>query len=182
MNGYDYGRKIIYMPGFKVEAWIDPTHISPRVKKAAQRMIRTGILNSGYRSAARMLAQQLLTDAGIKSTASADKWGVDIHNATLTQDTKADIINLLEAGRMVEIANAPESNHAGIDSRYQRAMRLEMRHNQSISLSCFVVPIAQQIAEIAAASRSQAHKDAANRLADQLDDVAPIKANIHTRI
>lgn len=182
MNGYDYGRKIIYMPGFKVEAWIDPTHISPRVKKAAQRMIRTGILNSGYRSAARMLAQQLLTDAGIKSTASANKWGVTIYNATLTQDTKADIINLLEAGRMIEIAEKPESNHEYIDTRYRSAMRLEMRHGQSITMSCYVLPIAQQIAEIAAASRSQAHKDAANRLADQLDDVAPIKANIHTRI
>jgi hypothetical protein len=182
MNGYDYGRKIIHMPGFKVEAWIDPTLISPRVKKAAQKMIRLGILNGGYRSTACMLAQQLLTDAGIKSTASANKWGVTIHNATLTQDTKADIINLLEAGRMIEIADKPESNHAYIDARYRRAMALELRGDHAISMSCYVVPIAQQIAEIAAASRSQAHKDAANKLADQLDDVAPIKANIHTRI
>jgi hypothetical protein len=182
MNGYDYGRKIIYMPGFKVEAWIDPTHISPRVKKAAQRMIRTGILNSGYRSTARMLAEQLMKDARIAISASFSKWGVDIHNATLTQDTKADIIELLEAARMLELAEKPESNHAGIDSRYQRAMRLEMRHNQSISLSCFVVPIAQQIAEIAAASRTPFMTAEANKLADQLDDVAPIKANIHTRI
>lgn len=182
MNGYDYGRKIVYMPGFKVEAWIDPTHISPRVKKAAQKMIRTGILNSGYRSAARMLAKQLMTDAGIKSTASANKWGVTIHSATLTQDTKADIINLLEAGRMIEIADKPKSNHEYIDARYRTAMRLELRNDHAISMSCYVVPIAQQIAEIAAASRSQAHKDAANKLADQLDDVAPIKADIHTRI
>lgn len=182
MNSYDYGRKITQMPGFRVEAWIDPTQISPRIKKSAQKMIRTGIMNGGYRSAARMLADQLMKDARIGVSACANKWGVTIFNAVLTHDTKADIINLLEAGRMIEIADKPESNHAYIDSRYRRAMSMDMRPDRAISLSCYVVPINQQIAEVAAASRTPFMIAEANKLADQLDDVAPIKANIHTPV
>lgn len=179
MNSYDYGRKITQMPGFRVEAWIDPTQISPRIKKSAQKMIRTGIMNGGYRSAARMLAGQLMKDARIGITASANKWGVSIYNAVLTQDTKAEIIELLEAARMIEIAKAPESNHRHINERYKTAMTVCRRDN-STHLSCYVIPIAQQIATIAAATRTPFIIAEANKLADQLDDVAPIKANIHT--
>jgi hypothetical protein len=169
------------MPGFQMEAWINPTLISPRVKKAAQRMIRSGILNGGYRSASRMLAEQLLKDSSVGITTSANKWGVSMYNVSLTQDTKADIIELLEAARMIEIAKASESNHRYINERYKLAMTV-CRRNNSNHLSCHVIPIAQQIATIAAASRTQDQIDAANKLADQLDDVAPIQANIYTPV
>lgn len=182
MNGYDYARKIIYMPGMQVEAWINPVNISPRIKKATQKMVRTGVLNGGYRSTSRMLATQLLMDSKAGVSASANKWGVTIYNAVLTHDTKASIIELLEAARMIEIADKPESNHAYINSRYKRAMSLDLRGDRAISMSCYVVPINQQIAEIAAASRLPSQIKAANALADQLDDVAPIKVNIHTPI
>ena len=182
MNGYDYARKIIYMPGMQVEAWINPVSISPRIKKAVQKMVRTGILNGGYRSTSRMLAAQLLNDSEVGISASANKWGVTVFNAILTHDTKAEIINLLEAARMIELADKPASNHHHINSRYQRVMGLELRGDRAMSLSCYVVPINQQIAEVAAASRLPSQIKAANALADQLDDVAPIKVNIHTPI
>ena len=182
MNGYDYGRKIMQMPGFKVEAWIDPTQISTRIKKSAQKMIRTGVMTGGYRSTARMLAKQLMDDARIVVSASYSKWGVVIFNATLTHDTKAEIINLLEAARMIEIAGKPESNHSYVTSRYQRAMSMDIGHDRSVMMSCYVLSIARQIAEIAAASRTPFMTAEANKLADQLDDVALIKANIHTPV
>ena len=84
MNAYDYGRKIAQMPGLQVEAWINPASISPRIKKSAQRMIRTGVMIGGYRGKARLLASQMLSDAGMEPSAHYHTWGVNIHNAVLT--------------------------------------------------------------------------------------------------
>jgi hypothetical protein len=169
------------MPGLQVEAWISPASISPRVKKAAQKMLRSGVLNGGYRSTARMLAMQLLGDAKIGISSSANKWGVTLYNANLPQDTKAEIITLLKAARTIEmIANPSHSEY--ITSRYERTMDLKRRGDGALSLSCYVLPICQQIAELALASRSESVIAACNKLADQLDDVAPIKACIYTPI
>jgi len=182
MNSYDIARKIVHMPGIQMEAWINPTLISPRIKNSVQRMIRTGILTGGYRSTARMLASQLLKDACIGVTASANKWGVTLFNAQLTPDTKGDIIELLEAARVLELMTVPKSNHDYVSARYKRAMALEIRPDQTIHMSCYVLAISKQIAERVSAERSQLHVETANRLADQLDDVAPIQANIFTPV
>jgi hypothetical protein len=61
-------------------------------------------------------------------------------------------------------------------------MALETAPDKTIQMSCYVLPIGKQIAEIASAGRSQSHVEIANRLADQLDDVAPIQANIYTPV
>jgi len=178
MTSFDIARKITNMPGLKVEASIDPTLISTRVKKMAQKMIRTGVLTGGYRSVSRMLATQLLGDACIGAVAAATKWGVAIHNATITRATKAEIVNLLEAARMIEMASKPESNHPYITARYKEAMKIERNRHDKINLSCYVLPICQQIAELLAASRTAHHVEASNKLADLLDGTEPIKANI----
>lgn len=181
MSTYDMARKISQMPGFQVESWINPALISPRVKKMAQKMIRSGVFTGGYRSTARMLATQLMGDAGIKDSAAATKWGVTIFNAKLTPDTRAEILNLLEAARMVELANEPD-NTEYIKSRYERAMAFKPASHERATMSCFVFPIALQIAELVAAGRPAEQIEAANTLADRLDDIAPIKANIHTPV
>jgi hypothetical protein len=181
MNAFDYGRKITQMPGLQVEAWINPAGISPRIKKAAQKMIRSGILVGGYRSASRMLALQLMTDAQVKSTASYSKWGVSIHNAVLTLDTKGEVVQLLEAARMVELATSKAGHNEYIDSRYKRAMSFDL-HGNSITMACYVMSISKQIAEVVANTRSDSQIKVANALADQLDGIEPIKANIHTHI
>jgi hypothetical protein len=148
----------------------------------AQRMIRSGVLVGGYRSTARMLAVQLIKDADIGVCATYTKWGVTVYNATLTQDTKAEIITLLEAARTIELLDKPASNHDYIKSRYERSMNLSRQVDGAISISCFVLPISKQIAEVVAAARPIHKIEAANALADQLDDVAPIKANIYTPV
>ena len=185
MNTYDIARKIAHMPGLQVEAWINPASISTRVKKMAQKMIRSGVLTGGYRSTSRMLAIQLMADACIGPSTSANKWGVTLYNANLTQDTKAEIINLLGAARMIEIANTPDgpsTQQTYTDRRYERTMEVVRRGRGELSLQCYVLPIVQQIAELVAASRSESVVAACNKLADQLDDIEPIKANIYTAI
>jgi hypothetical protein len=173
------------MPGLQVEAWINPASISPRVKKMAQKMIRSGVLTGGYRSTSRMLTIQLMEDACIGLPASANQWGAILYNANLTQDTKAEIINLLEAARMIEIANTPDGHRTQqgyIDRRYERIMEVVRRGRGELSLQCFVMPICQQIAELVAASRSESVVAACDKLADQLDGIEPIKANVYTAI
>lgn len=181
MNSFDISRKIVHMPGLQMEAWINPTIISTRVKNMAQKMIRTGIYTGGYRSTARMLATQMMKDSGIPESSAVTKWGVNLYNALLTQDTKAEIVELLEAARMVELADKLAGNHEYINGRYSRALKFEYGRT-GISVSCYVFPIAMQIAQLAAANRPADQIEAANKLADQLDDIAPIKANIYTPV
>ena len=182
MNAYDYGRKITQMPGLQVEAWINPASISPRIKKSAQKMIRTGVMIGGYRGKARLLANQMLSDAGIEPSAHYHTWGVNIHNAVLTDTIKAEVILLLQAARMIESAGQSEAKTAYIHARYEKAMEFRKDRDGRIHLACYVAPIAVQIAELMATTRPASLIEAANRLADQLDDVAPIKVNIHTEI
>ena len=182
MNTFDTARKINHMPGIKVEASIDPTRISTRVKKSAQKMIRSGILNGGHRSTARMLATQLLADARIATSVSATQWGVSIYDATLTQGAKADIIELLEAARMIEMSTATDHNRRYITERYIDSMALRVNRYNEIRMTCYVPAITQQIAELVAASRPVKQVAACNALADRLDDVAPIKINFYNSI
>jgi hypothetical protein len=183
MNTFDTARKIVHMPGIKLEASIEPTRISTRVKKSAQKMIRSGILNGGYRSTARMLATQLSDDAKIAPSASATKWGAMIYNATLTPDTKTEISTLLEAARMIELSTEFEHNKKYTNDRYERARKSLHHHSTAtVRITCYVPAIAQQIAEVAATSRTAEQVAACNALADRLDDVAPIKINFYTPI
>lgn len=182
MNTFDTARKINHMPGIKLEASIEPTRISTRVKKSAQKMIRSGILNGGYRSTARMLATQLSDDAKIAPSASANKWGATIYNATLTPDTKTEISTLLEAARMIELSTDSEHNKKYTNDRYERARKSLHHSTATIRMTCYVPAITQQIAEVAAASRTAEQVAACNALADRLDDVAPIKINFYNPI
>lgn len=184
MNTFDTARKINHMPGIKLEASIEPTRISTRVKKSAQKMIRSGILNGGYRSTARMLATQLAGDAKIAPSASATKWGLIIYNARLTPDTKTEISTLLEAARMIELSTDSEHSKRYTLDRYERARNSLHHHHPdtAIRMTCYVPAITQQIAEVAAASRTAEQVAACNALADRLDDVAPIKINFYTPI
>jgi hypothetical protein len=150
----------------------------------AQRMIRSGVLVGGYRSTARMLATQLLKDTDIGVSAWYDNWGVTIYNAMITQDTKAEIITLLEAAQAIELLDNPAINRAYLKSRYKYAMDFSQRRrpDNEYSIDCLVVPICQQIAELISTTRPIHMIEAANALADQLDDVAPIKADIYTPV
>ena len=43
-NAFDMVRKIRHLPGINLKATIEPQHISKRVKNAAQKMLRSGVL------------------------------------------------------------------------------------------------------------------------------------------
>ena len=175
MNTFDIARKINHMPGIKVEATIDPTLISTRVKKAAQRMIRSGILVGGHRSTARMLALQLLSDACIAVSAGASRWGVTLYNAKLTHATKAQIKELINAAKMIEVMRAETTVRKGyVRDRYARILHELNNPLPTMRLFVYVPGIAHQIAEVATEQRSAHAIAAANALADKLDGTAII--------
>jgi hypothetical protein len=182
MNTFDIARKINHMPGIKVEATIDPTLISTRVKKAAQRMIRSGILIGGHRSTARMLALQLLSDACIAVSAGTSMWGVTLYNAKLTHATRKRIVELIDAAKMIEIATAETVRKGYVRDRYERTLHELNNPLPTMRLFVYVPGIAQQIAEVATEQRSAHAIAAANALADKLDGTEPIKANIFTPV
>ncbi len=64
MSIYDTARQL-KIPGVVVQAHIDPTQITPRIKKMVQTMIRKGQLKGGGNSKSLMLARHLLQDKGL---------------------------------------------------------------------------------------------------------------------
>lgn len=183
MNSFDIARKITHMPGIKLEATIDPTLISVRVKKAAQKMICSGILNGGYRSTSRLLAEQLLKDSKLVACASATKWGVVMYSAKLTHATKAQIKELILASRMIELATESSTVRQMYTSgRYDRTLKRLMTETENVQLSIYQKDIAQQIAELIAATRTPEQVNAAKELAYQLDGTQPIKINMMTYV
>lgn len=183
MNSFDIARKITHMPGIKVEATIDPTLISVRVKKAAQKMICSGILNGGYRSTSRMLAEQLLKDSRVSACASATRWGVVMYSAKLSHATKAAIKELINAARVIELATESSPNRKEyVNDRYDRTLKRLESETEHVNLSIYQKDIAQQIAELIAAARTPEQVNAAKELAYQLDGTQPIKINIFTYV
>lgn len=185
MNAFDQVRKITHMPGFTVTAAIDPKRISPRIKKSAQKMIRLGIVSGGYRSATRMLAMQLVRDAGPLPISTLSKWGVALHDAPLSHALKTGINELLQAGRMVELAGVTEryvTHIPHINDRYARMAQLVTNRHGVCALPCYVPAICMQIAELISASRTANQVTASEEIAARLDDTALIPANINTPI
>jgi hypothetical protein len=64
MSIYDTARQL-KISGVVVQAHIDPTQISPRIKKMAQDMFRKGKLKGGWSSKSMQLARQLMRDKNL---------------------------------------------------------------------------------------------------------------------
>jgi hypothetical protein len=64
MTIYDTARDL-KLPGAVVSAHIDPTKVSPRIKKMVQTMLRKGKLKGGWSSQSLMLARKLLDGKNI---------------------------------------------------------------------------------------------------------------------
>jgi hypothetical protein len=178
-NAFDMVRKVRHLPGLKLTATLDPTQITKRVKTAAQKMLRTGILTAGYRSKSRMLAEQLLSDAGREPTVSWNSWAVYIRDAAiLTPEARVQIVELVEAARLIEHATAPRSNADGINSRFNlMAKQAKQTKIGRLHLNMYQPTLHQQIAEVVAACRTPLMVEIHNELADKLDSTEPFHIN-----
>lgn len=178
-NAFDMVRKIRHLSGLKLTAIIEPQHISKRVKNAAQKMLRTGVLVGGYASKSRMLAEQLLSTAGVQASATNTKWGVRIFD--LGQLTKADreqIVEFLNAARMIEIASEPRSNPTYIHDRYTSLVNQFKRQTSGhFAFNIYQPALQVQITELVAARRTPEQVKAHEALAAKLDSTEPFAIN-----
>jgi hypothetical protein len=178
-NAFDMVRKIRHLPGLQLTATVNPTHISKRVKTAAQKMLRTGSLSAGYRSKSRLLAEQLLKDAGREAPVSATKWGVCINDvAILTPEAREQLVELIGAAKLLEHANDSRNNADYINERYGR-MASEAKRTKfgRLSMHMYHLVIAQQIAEVVSTCRTPLMVEIHNELADKLDSTEPFAIN-----
>jgi hypothetical protein len=175
MNSFDLVRKL-KMPGLVLSATLNPTHLSTRIKKSAQTMLRTGIMTGGYRSQAREVACQLLADANLKPLVSFNKHAVALHNlGTLPDAVKDQICDLLEAVKVIEIAGSRSLHTEYIADRYAQAIANVRENNGATYLHyLYEKSLAAQIAQLAASCRTpeRAEQDAA--LAAKLDSTESI--------
>jgi hypothetical protein len=178
-NAFDMVRKIRHLPGLKLTATIDPTHITKRLKNATQKMLRTGIVTGGYTSKARMLAEQLLKDADREAPVYVSKWGVVITDmALLTNDVREPILELIEAARMIEHASDSRKNATRINDRYDN-MKKQFKSTKigRLSFALYQPAIQQQIGELVASCRTPLMVQIHNELADKLDSTEPFAIN-----
>jgi hypothetical protein len=181
-NAFDMVRKIRHLPGLKLTATIDPQYITKRVKNAAQKMLRTGILSAGYRSQSRMLAEQLLDDAGVAPAASANSWAVRIYaNEQLTKEARARLIEIANASRMVELASLSAGRDAKyLNERYETLMSgLRQRKAGAFSFHLHNTSLTAQAAEVVASCRTPEQVTAHEALAAKLDSLDPFAINFY---
>lgn len=178
-NAFDLVRKVRLLPGLRLTATIDPTQITKRVKTAAQKMLRSGILTAGYRSKSRMLAEQMLSDAGRVAPVSAVAWGAFITDAALlTPDARTRIEELLNAAKVIDHASSSRDNAAYVNERYIR-MRLDLKRTKigRLMFHTYLTEINMQIAEVVSSCRTPLMVEIHNELADKLDSTEPFAIN-----
>ena len=78
MSIYDIARDL-QIAGVVVQAHIDPKQVSVRIKNAAQRMIRSGVLKGGWNSKSRKLAYKLVenTNAPVLRSMWREQFAID---------------------------------------------------------------------------------------------------------
>jgi hypothetical protein len=85
-----------------VQAHIDPTHITPRIKKATQAMLRTGMIKGGWSSKSKMLAQQLTKHADLPALTVNYWWGSKYRAPRFTASQLEYFDELFEADAAVQ--------------------------------------------------------------------------------
>ena len=178
-NAFNMVRKIRHLPGLKLTATLDPTQVSKRVKTSAQKMLRSGVLTLGYRSKARLLAEQMLSDAGRVSPATAVTWAAYLPDAAmLTNEAREQIEGLLGASKLIDHASSSADNAKYINDRYAQMVKaLKTTRIGRLSLHTYQLEINMQIAEVVSACRTPLMLALHNELADKLDSTEPFHIN-----
>jgi len=180
MSIYDTARQL-KISGVVVQAHIDPTQITPRIKKMTQAMFRKGKLKGGWASKSMQLARQLMRD---KNLPVLNGWDSMFRCQALTSEDLAQFDEWFEADAALEkmkIAGKEDTNQwylRRIDTNVvenkrtirglqpDRMMQFYLRFdNQELKEAAHEKLLAMRLPEDVAAL---------NELADRLDDPTPI--------
>jgi hypothetical protein len=125
-----------------------------------------------------MLAEQLLRDASIQASATNTKWGVRIFAlGQLTTDDRAQIVEFLNAARMIELATEG-GGKSYIHDRYTSLVNQFKRQTSGeFAFNIYQPALQVQITELVAARRTPEQVKAHEALADKLDSTEPFAIN-----
>ncbi len=178
-NAFDMVRKIRHLPGINLKATIEPQHISKRVKNAAQKMIRSGVLVGGHTSKARVLAEQMFDTYQQNPIGAATTWSAVAYDMSLlTKAGREHLLELIEAARLIAHANG-KGNH--INDRFDEVVaRLSLaKRGRFVFYAGNDKNFHAQMLEVIAACRTPEHVKAHEALAARLDNPEPITINIY---
>lgn len=178
-NAFDMVRKIRHLPGINLKATIEPQQISKRMKNAAQKMIRSGVLVGGHTSQARVLAEQMFDTYQQNPIGAATTWSAVAYDmALLTKAGREHLLELVEAARLIAHANG-KGNH--INDRFDEVVaRLSLaKRGRFVFYAGNDKNFHAQMLEVIAACRTPEHVKAHEALAARLDNPEPITINIY---
>jgi hypothetical protein len=180
MSIYDTARQL-KISGVVVQAHIDPTQITPRIKKMTQEMFRKGKLKGGWASKSMQLARQLMRD---KNLPVLNGWDSMFRCQPLSPSDLAQLDEFFEADAALEkmkIAGKEDTNQwylRRIDTNVvenKRAVRLLQPDRMTqFYLRFDNQELREQAHEKLLAMRLPEDVAELNALADRLDDPTPI--------
>jgi hypothetical protein len=184
MSIYDTARQL-KISGVVIQAHIDPTQISPRIKKMTQAMFRKGKLKGGWSSKSMQLARQLMRD---KHLPVLNGWDSMFRCQHLSPANLAQFDEWFDADAALE---KMKMTQAQMDSRWyvdrintnivenKRMIRkLDHTHMIQFYLRIDSPEMREQIHERLLELRLPEDVAALNALADRLDDPTPIPMKI----
>ena len=180
MSIYDTARQL-KISGVVVQAHIDPTQISPRIKKMSQAMLRKGQLKGGWNSKSMQLTRQIMRDSNLPML---NGWDTMLRCSQLSPDDLAQFDEWFDADAALE---KMKMTAAQTDSRWyvdriatnvienKRAIRkLNPKHLVQFYLRLDSPDMREQINDKLLSLRLPEDVAALCALADRLDDPTPI--------
>ena len=179
-NAFDMVRKIRHLPGLQLTATIDPNQITKRVKNAAHKMLRTGVLMGGHTSKSRLLAKQLQDTFNQPKVGRAHSWGAFIDDMSMLPDEgRAHLVELLEASQLIEHANDVHKNRYIHDRYSQMFVNAKKTRTGRCSFTGYNKAVNQQILEMVSSYRTPERVKADEALADRLNNPEPFTINMY---
>lgn len=180
MSIYDTARQL-KIPGVVVQAHIDPTQISPRIKKMVQDMLRKGQLKGGWSSKSLQLARQIMRDSNLPVL---NGWDTMFRCQQLSPADLAEFDELIEADAALEKMRLTaaqtesrwyvESIATNVLENKRTLRRLNPKHMSQFYLRIDSPDIRKQIHDKLLSLRLPKDVFALCALADRLDDPTPI--------
>lgn len=184
MSIYDTARDL-KLPGAVVSAHIDPTQISPRIKKMVQTMLRKGKLKGGWSSQSFMLARKLLDG---KDLPVLHGWNSMFRCQPLTDADLAQFDEWFEADAALEKMKMSESQRdsvwynkrfdANLAENKRAIRRLTHTHMTMFYVRIDTPEMREQIEDKLVSMRLPEDIAALDALAESLDLPTPIPLNL----
>lgn len=186
MSIYDTARQL-KLPGAVVSAHIDPTQITPRIKKMTQTMIRNGAFKGGWNSKSLQLANTLLEGKKLPMLHTWNSW---FRCRQLTSEDLAQMDEWFEADIMLEKAKMNEAQResgwytkrldANLEENKQTLRKIGSEQLVQVYFRIDTPELREQVHERLLALRLPEDVAALHKVADRLDDPThiPLKINI----